>query len=193
MLLSTIDAANAALISLSESLSITSTGNNGPVVFDFGVVSTGITATYGGSFQVSYLDPGGGPVTILPLNNGTLGTCPSSLSSGGTCIELVNFFFSQTPSTLPGIYSGQQTLNYSFLNAAGAQVTDPVTFEWSVNVGGVPVPGPIAGAGSPGLVMAGAVLLARCRRRRHHSSARPGHGGGLQRWLRRRQKAEAIG
>jgi hypothetical protein len=58
-----------------------------------------------------------------------------------------------------------ETANVNFTAPPFLTISD-VQNVGTVQVGTVPVPGPTVGAGAPGLVMAGAVLLAWCRRRR---------------------------
>lgn len=166
LLLSTITAARSATITLNESI-IISSANDGPVLFDFGTVSAGLNNTFAGTLRISFINPGGSALTIPAPANGTLGNCPPALASGAVCTENIDFFFAETPSTPVGIYSGHITQTFSFANAAGAPITDPVEIDWTVNVGGVPVPGPTVGAGASSFALAALFLGWLVRRRGH--------------------------
>ena len=133
ILLATISSAHA--VTIDQTLDLSSSGNNGPLEFDYGVVSTGITAEYGASIEV--VNNTGEPVSLTPPVNGSLGSCASVITSGSSCVETISYLFLQLPSTPAGIYTGQVTYDYPFVDASGDQITDPVTFEYSINVGDV--------------------------------------------------------
>ena len=117
-------------------LEISSTGNNGPVILDFGTVPTGVDATYQGTIGVNF---SGSELetTTAPTGNGysVIDTCQSSVPSGTACSEYVDF--NQTTATLPGIYTIDQTIDWTIMNSTTGNVLDPVTFEYSINVGDV--------------------------------------------------------
>ena len=108
------------------------------------------------------------------------------------------FFFSQAVFNLDATANGSATINafdqsgtlFSFLlplsgsgqnfftlTTAGGELISRVAFTSTVGladvsqirIGGVAVPGPIAGAGLPGLILAGGGLLALARRRRRRT------------------------
>lgn len=73
-------------------LEISSTGNNGPVILDFGTVPTGVDATYQGTIGVNF---SGSELetTTAPTGNGysVIDTCQSSVPSGTGLFRICGF------------------------------------------------------------------------------------------------------
>lgn len=132
-------------------LDISSSGTNGPAVFYLGTDPTYVSAY----ITISFSNPGGGGLSIPQIPNSSLGTCPSTLSTGSSCTEIINY-------TAPGLVQ-VDTQDFSFTDASGDQITDDVQIEFEPELAPTPLPTSLLPFAT-GLGLLGMTALLRLRR-----------------------------
>jgi hypothetical protein len=135
----------------------------------------------GGTFTIDYTltNNTGGPVTIanFSLSNVTIGdasdaptghsfssNCPLTLANAAHCTFHLVFTLPNGAGE-PDADFAQITYTTTFFNAASTAVTSPLVTTVTV-MDPAAVPGPIAGAGLPGLIAAASGLMVWWRRRK---------------------------
>ena len=110
-------------------LDISTSGTNGPVVF---YLETGPTYPPTASITIFFSNPGGSGLSIPVIPNLSLGTCPSTLSSGSTCTETVDYSVPRSVET--------DMQDFSFTDPTGDQITDDVQIEFEPELAPTPLP-----------------------------------------------------
>ena len=148
------DVTTAISITTGAPLTVTSiVANNTDLVSGQSITMTSPTpVTLGSTFEKSFTTPLGTFLENLTVSLVTPGPSSLGVTATGTITQTAGTGFDPTPV----FYSAAYTQNGGPGNQINASFNDSTT----------PVPGPIAGAGLPGLILAAGGLLALARRRR---------------------------
>jgi hypothetical protein len=148
------DVTTATSITTGAPLTVTSiVANNTGLVSGQSITMTSPTpVTLGSTFTKSFTTPLGSFLENLTVSMVTPGPTSLGVDATGTITQTAGTGFDPTPV----FYSAAYTQNGGPGNEINASFNDATT----------PVPGPIVGAGLPGLIFAAGGLLALARRRR---------------------------
>ena len=148
------DVTTAISITTGAPLTVTSiVANNTDLVSGQSITMTSPTpVTLGSTFEKSFTTPLGTFLENLTVSLVTPGPSSLGVTATGTITQIAGTGFDPTPV----FYSAAYTQNGGPGNQINASFNDSTT----------PVPGPIAGAGLPGMILAAGGLLALARRRR---------------------------